>query len=225
LRNYSFTTDYLKNPYSSVLTVAGGTKIITSLSVESKTPGHVGVESGWLTAEYSLMPGATNTRSARERSKLSGRTAEIQRIIGRSLRMAVDMKKMPGISMLIDCDVLEADGGTRTASINGGMVAVALACRKLVSEGLVKESPLKRWVGAISGGMIEGTPVIDLNYEMDSKAQSDFNFVFCENGNIIEIQGTSEKDPISEERFVELMKRSRECVMVLIEKMKNSAGF
>jgi len=225
LRNYSFTTGYLKNPYTSVLTVAGNTKIITSLTLEMKTPSHVSSDSGWLTAEYSLMPGATNTRASRERSKISGRTAEIQRIIGRSLRMAVNLKKMPGISMMIDSDVLEADGGTRTASINGGMIAVALACRKLVKEGIVKEDPLQRWIGAISGGAVDGKTVIDLNYEMDSKADADFNFVFCENGNIIEIQGTSERETVSGERFIELLNSSRDCVMQLISEMKTSAGF
>lgn len=225
LRKYTFTQGYLKNPYSSVLISAGGTRVVVSLSIEMKTPAHAGSDSGWLTAEYSLMPGSTGTRASRERSRISGRTAEIQRIIGRSLRMAVDLKKMPGISMLIDCDVLDADGGTRTASINGGMIAVAIACRKLVVEGVLKESPLKRWIGAISAGAVDGKIVADLNYELDSRADADFNFVFCENGNIIEIQGTSERDTVPVERFMELLDISRECVMSLIGEMKTTAGF
>ncbi len=225
MRKYTFTQGYLKNPYSSVLVTAGNTRVIVSLTLEMKVPPHAGPDSGWLTAEYSLMPGSTGTRSARERTKVSGRTAEIQRIIGRSLRMAVDLKKMPGISMLIDCDVLDADGGTRTASINGGMMAVAMACRKLVDEGVLKESPLKRWIGAISAGVVDGRKVVDLNYELDSRADADFNFVFCENGNIIEVQGTSERETVPVERFMELLDSSRECVMSLINEIKTTAGF
>ena len=207
-----------------MLSVSGNTKVITALSLDMKVPPHV-KSGGWLTAEYSLLPGSTNVRSARERTKISGRTAEIQRLIGRSLRMAVDLEKIPGITMLIDCDVLEADGGTRTASVNGGMLAVALACRKLVEEGVVSENPLKNWIGAISGGVIDGEVVIDLDYEKDSRADTDFNFVFSENGNIIELQGTAERVPLDEDRFFELLKESRKCVKEIIEEMKSVAGF
>ena len=224
MREHSFITNYLNNPYSSVLSVSGKTKVITALSLDMKVPPHV-KSGGWLTAEYSLLPGSTNVRSARERTKISGRTAEIQRLIGRSLRMAVDLEKIPGITMLIDCDVLEADGGTRTASVNGGMLAVALACRKLVEEGVVSENPLKNWIGAISGGVIDGEVVIDLDYEKDSRADTDFNFVFSENGNIIELQGTAERVPLDEDRFFELLKESRKCVKEIIEEMKSVAGF
>ncbi|MBO4711945.1 ribonuclease PH [bacterium] len=224
MRERSFVANYLNNPYSSVLSVSGNTKVITALSLDMKVPPHV-KSGGWLTAEYSLLPGSTNVRSARERTKISGRTAEIQRLIGRSLRMAVDLEKIPGITMLIDCDVLEADGGTRTASVNGGMLAVALACRKLVEEGVVSENPLKNWIGAISGGVIDGEVVIDLDYEKDSRADTDFNFVFSENGNIIELQGTAERVPLDEDRFFELLKESRKCVKEIIEEMKSVAGF
>lgn len=224
MREHSFLPGYLSNPFSSVLSVSGNTKIVTSLTIETKTPPHVKDGSGWLTAEYSLMPGSTTTRASRERSKISGRTAEIQRFIGRSLRMAVDLERMPGISMMIDCDVLEADGGTRTASVNGGMVAIAIACRKLQDTGMLKNNPLKRWIGAVSGGIIDGKVVIDLDYEKDSKACADFNFVFCENGNIIEIQGTAERNPVSESLFLELLEESRSCVKELIGKMKAVAG-
>ena len=207
-----------------MLSVSGNTKVITALSLDFKVPPHV-KSGGWLTAEYSLLPGSTNVRSARERTKISGRTAEIQRLIGRSLRMAVDLEKIPGITMLIDCDVLEADGGTRTASVNGGMLAVALACRKLVEEGVVTENPLKNWIGAISGGVIDGKVVIDLDYEKDSRADTDFNFVFSENGNIIELQGTAERTPLDDEKFFELLKESRKCVKEIIAEMKSIAGF
>ena len=224
MREHSFITNYLNNPYSSVLSVSGKTKVITALSLDMKVPPHV-KSGGWLTAEYSLLPGSTNVRSARERTKISGRTAEIQRLIGRSLRMAVDLEKIPGITMLIDCDVLEADGGTRTASVNGGMLAVALACRKLVEEGAVAENPLKNWIGAISGGVIDGEVVIDLDYEKDSRADTDFNFVFSENGNIIELQGTAERVPLDDARFFELLNKSRENVKEIIAEMKSIAGF
>ena len=224
MREHSFITNYLNNPYASVLSVSGNTKVITALSLDFKVPPHV-KSGGWLTAEYSLLPGSTNVRSARERTKISGRTAEIQRLIGRSLRMAVDLEKIPGITMLIDCDVLEADGGTRTASVNGGMLAVALACRKLVEEGVVAENPLKNWIGAISGGVIDGEVVIDLDYEKDSRADTDFNFVFSENGNIIELQGTAERVPLDDDKFFELLKESRKCVKEIIDGMKSIAGF
>lgn len=207
-----------------MLSVSGNTKVITALSLDMKVPPHV-KSGGWLTAEYSLLPGSTNVRSARERTKISGRTAEIQRLIGRSLRMAVDLEKIPGITMLIDCDVLEADGGTRTASVNGGMLAVALACRKLVEEGVVAENPLKNWIGAISGGVIDGEVVIDLDYEKDSRADTDFNFVFSENGNIIELQGTAERVPLDDDKFFELLTKSRENVKEIIAEMKSIAGF
>ncbi len=224
MREHSFITNYLNNPYASVLSVSGNTKVITALSLDFKVPPHV-KSGGWLTAEYSLLPGSTNVRSARERTKISGRTAEIQRLIGRSLRMAVDLEKIPGITMLIDCDVLEADGGTRTASVNGGMLAVALACRKLVEEGVVTENPLKNWLGAISGGVIDGEVVIDLDYEKDSRADTDFNFVFSENGNIIELQGTAERVPLDDAKFFELLNKSRESVKEIIAEMKSIAGF
>lgn len=225
MRKYFFEKDVQLNPYSSTIVRAGNTKVLTALTVQNKVPGYVNEASGWLTAEYSLMPGSTTSRAGRERKKISGRTAEIQRLIGRSLRMAVDLTKIPGLTFVLDCDVMDADGGTRTASINGGMLACALASRKLVNEGTLKETPLKRWIGAISAGVVDGKVVVDLDYEKDSRADADFNFVFCENGNIIEIQGTAEKEPVSDEIFSELLNRSRECVVKLIREMKIIAGY
>ena len=225
MRKYSFEKDVQINPYSSVMVTAGKTKVLTALSVQNTVPGHVEEGRGWLTAEYSLMPGSTTYRAGRERKKISGRTAEIQRLIGRSLRMAVDLTKIPGITFMIDCDVVDADGGTRTASVNGGMLTCALAADKLVREGVLRESPLKRWIGAISAGVVNGEIAIDLDYEKDSRADADFNFVFCENGNIIEVQGTAEKEPVSDEVFAELLEGSRRCVMDLIRKMKIVAGY
>ena len=225
MRKYFFEKDVQINPFSSVMVTAGKTKVLTALSVQNSVPGHVDEEKGWLTAEYSLMPGSTTFRAGRERRKISGRTAEIQRLIGRSLRMAVDLSKIPGQTFMIDCDVIDADGGTRTASVNGGMLACAIASEKLVKDGFLRESPIKRWIGAISAGVVDGKIVIDLDYEKDSRADADFNFVFCENGNIIEVQGTAEKEPVSDEVFAELLENSRSCVMDLIHKMKIVAGY
>lgn len=225
MRKYSFEKNVLLNPYSSVLVKAGNTKVLTALTIQKTVPGHVEEGSGWLTAEYSLMPGSTSSRFGRERTKISGRTAEIQRLIGRSLRMVVDLSGIPGMTFIIDCDVMDADGGTRTASVNGGMLACAVAGKKLVEEGVVDKNPIKRWIGAISAGVVDGHVVIDLDYEKDSKADADFNFVFCENGNIIEVQGTAEKEPVSDEVFTELLENSRRCVMDLIREMKKIAGY
>jgi len=225
LRKFYFEKDVLLNPFSSVIVRSGNTKVLTALTVDNFVPRHVPEGRGWLTAEYSLMPGSTSSRFGRERKKISGRTAEIQRLIGRSLRMAVDLSKIPGITMLIDCDVMDADGGTRTASVNGGMLACAIASKKLVKDGVLKENPLKRWIGAISAGVVDGKVVIDLDYELDSRADADFNFVFCENGNIIEVQGTAEKEAVSDEVFSELLIGSRRCVMDIIREMKTVAGY
>jgi ribonuclease PH len=223
LRDYSFDVDFLVHPLSSVLTRAGNTRVISSVSLSDTVPSHV-VSGGWLTAEYSLLPASTSTRFKRERSGVSGRTAEIQRIIGRSLRMSVDMQAFSGYTMTVDCDVLDADGGTRTTSVNGGMLAVAIACKRMQERGIVEKSPLKSWIGAISGGIIDGEIVIDLDYEHDSRAESDFNFVFAENGRIIEIQGTAEREPLDEKVFLELLAESRSCALQLIKKMKTVAG-
>lgn len=225
MRKYSFEKNVLLNPYSSVLVKAGNTKVLTALTVQKTVPGHVAEGTGWLTAEYSLMPGSTSSRVGRERTKISGRTAEIQRLIGRSLRMAVDLSGIAGMTFIIDCDVMDADGGTRTACVNGGMIACATAGKKLVEEGVLDKNPVKRWIGAISAGVVDGCVVIDLDYEKDSRADADFNFVFCENGNIIEVQGTAEKEPVSDEVFSELLENSRRCVMDLIREMKKVAGY
>ena len=138
--------------------------------------------------------------------------------------MSVDMQAFSGYTMTVDCDVLDADGGTRTTSVNGGMLAVAIACKRMQERGIVEKSPLKSWIGAISGGIIDGEIVIDLDYEHDSRAESDFNFVFAENGRIIEIQGTAEREPLDEKVFLDLLAESRSCALQLIKKMKTVAG-
>lgn len=178
----------------SVLVKCGKTTVYITASVENRTPPHVAEGHGWVTAEYSMLPRANRSRSRRDVSKLklNGRSAEIQRLIGRSLRAAVDMSKLGEHTITIDCDVLQGDGGTRTASITGGFVALALACKKLMDEGRITENPIIHNVAAISAGIVNDVPMLDLQYYEDSGAQVDLNCVMTENGELIEIQGTGE---------------------------------
>lgn len=178
----------------SCLIKCGDTQVYITASVEFRTPPHVPMNEGWVTAEYNMLPRANRDRSRRDVSKLklSGRSAEIQRLIGRSLRAAVDLKKLPGIQITVDCDVLQGDGGTRTASITGGFVALALACRWLKREGEIREDPIIHQVAAISAGIVENALLLDLRYEEDSTAMVDLNCVMTEEDKLIELQGTGE---------------------------------
>ncbi|MCD8189296.1 MAG: ribonuclease PH [Clostridiales bacterium] len=178
----------------SCLIRCGETIVYITASVEDRTPPHVAEGYGWLTAEYSMLPRANRTRSRRDVSKLklNGRSAEIQRLIGRSLRAAVDLSKLGERTITIDCDVLQGDGGTRTASITGGFVALALACRKLLAEGKIAENPIRSNVAAVSAGIVNDVPLLDLQYYEDSGAQVDLNCVMNAKGELIEIQGTGE---------------------------------
>ena len=189
------------NPYAagSVIAEFGNTKIHITATVEESVPPFLrGKEQGWITAEYSMLPGSTHTRARRERAKVGGRTMEIQRLIGRSLRSIMDLKKLGERSITIDCDVLVADGGTRTTSISGGYVALKLAINKLLKDGLISEDPIKEAVGAISVGINKNSKIIaDLNYDEDSTCNTDMNIVMTNNGKFIEIQGTAEGAPFS----------------------------
>lgn len=206
-REIKFTTGI--NPYAagSVIAEFGNTKVhITATVEESVPPWMKGKGVGWVTAEYSMLPGATHTRSRRERSKVGGRTYEIQRLIGRSLRAIVDLKKLGEISIQVDCDVLVADGGTRTTSISGAYVALALAFKKLMSEGQLKENPLTDQLGAISVGVnTDGKVIADLNYEEDSSCETDMNIVMTRKGDFIEIQGTAEEKPFNKNQLAGLL--------------------
>ena len=185
-------------PYAegSCLISTGDTRVLCTASVsEGVPPWRERSGSGWVTAEYAMLPRATHTRSRRERSGPKGRTQEIQRLIGRSLRSVVDMKVMGQHTITIDCDVMQADGGTRTASITGACVALELATRWMISEGLVERSPIRERVAAVSVGIVDGLPCLDLDYREDSKAQVDMNLVGTESGALVEIQGTAEGDP------------------------------
>ena len=194
LRPIKITTDFVKFPEGSCLIECGDTKVLCCASIEDKTPPHVAEGEGWVTAEYSMLPRANRERSKRDiaKLKLSPRSAEIQRLVGRSLRAAVDMKALGERTINIDCDVLQGDGGTRTASVTGGFVALALACRKLVEEVYLGSTPIRHFVTGVSAGIVDEQVLLDLQYSEDSRAQVDLNCVMNELGEIIELQGTGE---------------------------------
>ena len=194
LRDIQIETNFVKFPEGSVLITCGNTKVLCCASVEMTAPRHVAEGTGWVTAEYSMLPRANRERSRRDVSKLklSPRSAEIQRLIGRSLRAAVDLTMLPDMTITVDCDVLQGDGGTRTASVTGGFVALSYALHSLVERGVLSEMPLTTCVAAISAGIVEDQPLLDLCYEEDSSAQVDLNCVMTGEGEIVELQGTGE---------------------------------
>jgi len=204
LRPIAFQRSFTRYAEGSVLVCCGETKVLCNASVEERVPPFMrGEGRGWVTAEYSMLPRSTHTRSMREaaKGKLSGRTQEIQRLIGRSLRAVTDLQAMGEITVQIDCDVLQADGGTRTASITGAYVALYDAFAGLVKKGVLKEIPLKDSVAAISVGLVGEQPLLDLNYEEDSRADVDMNFVITGSGKFVEVQGTAEEEPFSVEEL------------------------
>ncbi len=206
LRKVRITPHYLSHPAGSVLVEMGGTKVICAVTVEPGVPGWMraqGVPGGWVTSEYGLLPASTNARNQREavRGKQSGRTMEIQRLIGRSFRTVVDLKALGPNTVYIDCDVMDADGGTRCASITGASVALQLAFRKLVEKNVLHKFPMKENVAAVSVGMKDGEVMLDLCYEEDSSADVDMNVVMTESGKIIEVQGTAEEVPFSRQEL------------------------
>ena len=208
LRPVKMTKDYIKWPEGSVLIEVGNTRVLCNATVEDKVPAFVkGSGKGWITAEYAMLPRATQTRSGREvnKGKPSGRTSEIQRLIGRSLRAVIDRKALGENTIKIDCDVLQADGGTRCASITGAYVALADAVNWMISKGLIEKSPLKDSVSAISVGMSEGQPVLDLDYVEDSSSDTDMNVVMTGSGAFVEIQGTAEGDPFTRDDLNRLL--------------------
>lgn len=206
LRPIKFTHNFTKHALGSVLVEFGDTKVIVTASVEKKKPRWMADDDnrGWVTAEYSLLPSATNTRVKREREKVSGRTHEIQRLIGRSLRACVNLEKMPDLTITIDADVIQADGGTRTASICGGYLALKDAIEKLISSGDIQENPIIEPIAAISIGIVDDEIKLDLNYEEDSNAQVDSNVILTASGKIVDFQTTSEGAPYDYEKMLEL---------------------
>jgi ribonuclease PH len=212
MRPISIDTGFTIHAEGSVLISFGDTRVLVTASVEEKVPPFLrGKGQGWVTAEYGMLPRATHTRGSREaaKGKQSGRTQEIQRLIGRSLRAVVDMEKLGERQITIDCDVLQADGGTRTASISGGWVALRLAVDKLMAAGAITEDPITAQVAAVSCGIHEGTPVLDLDYVEDSNAHADANFVLLDNGNIAEAQATAEGATYDEEALLRLLRLAR----------------
>ena len=208
LRPIKLTPNFTKYAEGSVLIEVGETKVICTASVEDRVPMFMRNQNrGWVTAEYSMLPRATDQRTQRETSKggPSGRTQEIQRLIGRSLRAVTAMNKLGERTITVDCDVIQADGGTRTASVTGGFVALALALKKLQDDGKLSVLPLSDYVAAISVGVVSGTPVLDLDYAEDSKADVDMNIVMTGSGFFIEVQGTAESGPFSKEQMESML--------------------
>jgi ribonuclease PH len=223
LRPVHIETNYLATAEGSALIAAGNTRVLCTASVEDSVPQFLrGSGKGWITAEYSMLPRATVTRTPREvtRGRPSGRTHEIQRLIGRSLRAVVDMEKLGERSVLIDCDVLQADGGTRTAAITGAYVALAIAIQRLVRFGTLRVSPLRDHVAATSAGLVDGAPMLDLCYEEDSHADVDMNVVMTGAGRFVEVQATAEKVPFDDERLGALLSLARAGIGELIELQK-----
>ena len=223
MRPLRFTTHFTKYAEGSVLVEVGETKVLCNASVLATVPRFLtGREEGWVTAEYGLLPRSTGTRTDREavKGKQSGRTQEIQRLIGRSLRAVVDRKKINGFTIHLDCDVLQADGGTRCASISGAWVALALAVRSMLDKGQITESPIKGNVAAISAGIYDGTPVVDLDYVEDSHCGTDMNFVMTSDGRFVEIQGTAEGEPFTETEMAQMTALAKDAIAQIIELQK-----
>jgi ribonuclease PH len=220
LRPVKITPGFLANAEGSALIEMGNTRVICAASVEEKLPPHLRGQrvEGWVTAEYAMLPRSTHTRTAREvtRGKPSGRTHEIQRLIGRSLRAISNRGVLGERTITIDCDVLQADGGTRTAAITGAYVAFAIACRRLLNEKRIKRSPIIAEVAAISVGIVDGTPLLDLKYDEDSRAEVDMNVVCTGDGRFIEVQGTAEGQPFTREQMDELLELGRRGIEQLV---------
>lgn len=223
MRTVQLTKDFTKHAEGSVLIEFGDTKVICNATVEEKVPPFLkGQGQGWVTAEYGMLPRSTDSRMRREASagKQGGRTVEIQRLIGRALRAGVDMKKLGERTVFIDCDVIQADGGTRTASITGGFTALALAVQKLMAQGALTENPILHHVGSVSVGVYQGQPVLDLDYAEDSNAETDMNLVMTEDGRFIEVQGTAEGEPYSLDEMNAMLTLGQKGIQELIAQQK-----
>ncbi|GDX10299.1 hypothetical protein LBMAG57_20710 [Verrucomicrobiota bacterium] len=229
LRPVTFTPGFAPNATGSVLVSTGETRVICSAMIEEAVPRWMKeqqVSGGWVTAEYSMLPYSTLQRKQRDssRGKVDGRATEIQRLIGRSLRAALDLDKLGQRTMWIDCDVLSADGGTRTASITGASVAAALACRKLMTEGKIKQWPIKQLVTAVSVGIVNGVALLDLNYVEDKDAAVDLNVVMTEGGHFVEVQGSGEESTFSEAELNTMLELARGGITELVAKQRVVIG-
>ncbi len=227
LRDVEFLTDVNKHAEGSCLVKFGDTHVLCLASVDENVPRWMkNTGKGWVTAEYGMLPRSTGSRMNREaaKGKQSGRTQEIQRLIGRALRAVVDMESLGERQIKIDCDVIQADGGTRTAAVTGGFVAMYMAMQYLVKIGVIKDVPVKDMVSAISCGIYKGVPVLDLDYDEDSAADTDANFVMTGSGNICEIQGTAEGEAFTEDEFLELLKLAKQGCAALTAMQKEALG-
>ncbi len=227
LRPITFTPNVAPHATGSVLVSFGNTRVICAATIEEDVPRWMkfqGVDGGWISAEYSMLPYSTHDRKTRDinRGKLDGRSSEIQRLIGRSLRAVIDLKKLGKRTLWIDCDVLQADGGTRTASITGGCVAAAIAINKLIANGKIKDFPIKKLVAAVSAGIYQGEPILDLNYPEDRDASVDFNVVMTESGEFVEIQGSGEEDVFTASQMTAMLDLAKDGISQLVELQKQA---
>ena len=225
LRKIEITTDFIKNADASCLIKSGDTHVVCTASIEEKVPRWLkGLGKGWVTAEYGMLPRSTHERMRRESSvgKVGGRTSEIQRLIGRSLRASMNLKLLGEYLITIDCDVLQADGGTRTASITGGFVALKKCIDLMIKRKQINHNPIKSYVAAISCGIVNGELLMDLNYEEDSQADVDSNYVMNDKGDIIELQLTGEQTTCSEEEFMKMLRHSKSSIAEIITLQKKA---
>ncbi len=229
IRPLSFTPNFAPHATGSVLIASGDTRVICSAMIEEGVPGWMKaqkVAGGWITAEYSMLPYSTQPRKARDSSKgkLDGRSVEIQRLIGRSLRAVIDLDALGARTLWVDCDVLQADGGTRTASITGGCVAAALACRRLLAEGVLKKSPIRQMVAAVSVGIVGGEAALDLNYVEDKDATVDLNVVMTDDGQFVEVQGAGEESTFSHEQMLAMLALGKKGIADLLAAQQEVLG-
>lgn len=225
LRPIKVTKNYIKFAHGSCFIEYGDTKVICTAVVEEDVPPFLkGGNSGWVTAEYGMIPCSCETRVRREKSSASGRTQEIQRLIGRSLRSVVDLERLGPRTVKIDCDVIQADGGTRTASITGGFIALAEALKKIKKSGIISEIPLKDYVAAVSVGIVDGKGMLDLNYAEDSKAEIDMNIVMIGQGEFVEVQGTGERNTFSKQQSDQLLTLAAKGIRQIFGIEKKSVG-
>ena len=226
IRPVNFELNIAPHATGSVLVTIGNTRIICGVTIEEVVPRWMkdqGVSGGWLTAEYSMLPYSTTTRKQRDiaKGRLDGRSTEIQRLIGRSLRSVFDLEKLGPRTMWIDCDVLQADGGTRTAAITGASLAVTIACQQLLEEKKITSSPMLKLIAAVSAGIVEGSALVDLNYEEDKAASVDFNLVATQDGKFVEIQGSGEEATFTQAQLDEMLTLARSAIAQLIVSQRN----
>lgn len=225
VRPIKITRHYTKHAEGSVLVEFGETKVLCNATVDESVPRFLkGQNQGWVTAEYGMLPRATNSRTQREaaKGKQTGRTMEIQRLIARSLRAMIDLKLLGEYTITLDCDVIQADGGTRTASITGACVALNDAINKMIAEGKVKQNPIKSLVAAVSVGIVDGQPICDLEYIEDSNAETDMNVVMTDDGRIIEVQGTAEGEPFSHDELLKLLELAKNGIATIIDAQRQA---